>query len=315
MDINRTGLNQYQIEDYNNLIKGQTETKKGTIKDSNDNQSIPSSRLDEIAAIYSPSQQVESLYNKDGVVISKAQVNKNNVYYQDLLGIMGFYNGPHDGNLSRCQTAIKNFQSVYGLNKSGALDQVTKSKLESACSTYEKILYSDAMNKLTQNEDFSYDSAQKSNFAGTWAFLKVGMGLSNNQICGIMGNMNFESRLSTDNAHDASHPGVHNSSYNFSVNDGIAYGLIQWLGTRKQGLADKAVEMGGSVSDLNVQLGYLRYELTEDTYYSRLWKTVKQNTSVDDTCYSFTNLIEGNTDAVETRKSHARTIKECFANY
>ena len=125
-----------------------------------------------------------------------------------------------------------------------------------------------------------------------------------------MGNMNFESRLSTDNAHDGSYPGVHNSSYNYSVNDGIAYGLIQWLGTRKQGLADKAVEMGGSVSDLNVQLGYLRYELTEDTYYSILWKTVKQNTSVDDTCYSFTNLIEGNTDAVETRTSHARTIKE-----
>jgi len=66
-----------------------------------------------------------------------------------------------------------------------------------------------------------------------------------------MGNIQQESNFSPTNAHDSHYPGRDNSStYRFSANDGIGFGLIQWtFSSRKGALQAYAARQGGSVWD------------------------------------------------------------------
>lgn len=77
-----------------------------------------------------------------------------------------------------------------------------------------------------------------------WNFL-TGKGLGSAVVAGIMGNMFQESRYD---------PTAENP-------DSGAYGICQWLGPRKDALAQKASSMGTTISDLNAQLEYLWDEL------------------------------------------------------
>ena len=89
-------------------------------------------------------------------------------------------------------------------------------------------------------------------------------GLGKAQVCGILGNIKAESQFNTS---------AENSSSG-------AYGLIQWLGGRKDGLSGFAASQGKEMSDMSVQLSYLWAELSgeedhacEMSYASVQWGT------------------------------------------
>lgn len=79
-----------------------------------------------------------------------------------------------------------------------------------------------------------------------WSFFKS-QGYSNEAISAIMGNIYAESGYRTD-----------------AVNpNGGAFGLVQWLGTRKDALYNYAQSKGTSPSDLKTQLEFIHKELME----------------------------------------------------
>jgi hypothetical protein len=86
---------------------------------------------------------------------------------------------------------------------------------------------------------------QSSNAAAIVAFLRS-KGLSDNQIAGVLGNLQEESGLSP-------------TAYNGREG---AIGIAQWEKGRRIALQNYAAAHGGKETDLNMQLGYLWHELT-----------------------------------------------------
>lgn len=78
-----------------------------------------------------------------------------------------------------------------------------------------------------------------------WVFL-INKGFSKAAAAGVMGNIELESGYDT-NAENASG----------------AYGLFQWLGDRRSGLEAYATSRGCAVDDLQLQMEYFYYEITE----------------------------------------------------
>ena len=63
------------------------------------------------------------------------------------------------------------------------------------------------------------------------------------------------------------------------VNDGVAFGLVQWCyKTRKEGLINYACTQGTSVGNLRTQLEYLVKEMSER--YKSVWKAVTEATDI-----------------------------------
>ena len=129
----------------------------------------------------------------------------NNYQIQNALFSLGFYNGATDGNLTseKSKTAIRQFQKVYGLAENGRVDSATKKKLNSAYAMKSKITNSSAVANIDKEIDkYTMDYIQRENFAKTWTFLRVGMGLTKKQAAGVCGNILAESVFSADNAQD-----------------------------------------------------------------------------------------------------------------
>ena len=139
--------------------------------------------------------------------------------------------------------------------------------------------------------DYS-ESVVKADVARAWTFLRAGMGLTAKQAAGVMGNIMHESGASPVNANDNGMgcKKLRDTNYVYSVDDGIAYGIIQWLGSRKQGLLDMANTMGSAVSDYNVQFAFLRKEM--ETSYSSAWKEITDKDDVENAAKVFCKRIE-----------------------
>ena len=274
-----------------------------------------SDKANDAAVIYSVSK-VGLERAKDGYAVAKVSAaNISNQQYQAYLSALGFYSGAMDGNMNSqaSKNAIKNFQKVYGLSENGSLNSSTKGKLESAYSSYNSVYTSNSF--ATLNSNFNLDYSERVNFARTWAFLRVGMGLRADQASAVMGNFEQESRFASDNASDSRYPGDHNGGYPFRTNDGIAYGLAQWaFSSRKQGLQNTANSMGLSVSDINAQLAYIRSEATGS--YSSAWNSFKNGGSVGNMTEIFYNRFEqANDGTADKRKGYANTIFNYLSNY
>lgn len=93
---------------------------------------------------------------------------------------------------------------------------------------------------------------------------------------GPMGCMDFES--------GGFNPGIENSSSG-------AFGLAQWLGSRKEALRAFAVEKGKEMSNLGVQLEFLKQEL-ENPYYTKA-KAALQLTDVHEAQHQWLLWFEG----------------------
>lgn len=116
------------------------------------------------------------------------------------------------------------------------------------------------------------ETPQGGNEKTIWNFL-TGKGLNAYAVAGIMGNLYAESGLMPNNLQntynnklgktDAEYTAaVDNGSYGNFVKDSAGYGLAQWTyWSRKQALLNHAKQVGVSIADLNMQLGFLWEEL------------------------------------------------------
>ena len=249
--------------------------------------------------------------------------------FQSYLSALGFYNGKNDYNLfsKETQKALSNFNKVYGLSDDQKLGNIL-SKIVAAYTTYNKVISSEKLNNLIkcEKENFDYDDIQKKNFAKTWAFFEVGYSYNVTQISGVLGCINQESVVSSDNANNdamralASKKGingypkaeVHDSIYEslYAEDDLVAYGLIQWCEeSRKKGLADYMEQTGLPVSDINHQLAFLRSEI--DNKRNKPW--LSENSAAGVAAEFNKYVIVGG--AKETKKIMAGIIYEEFKDF
>lgn len=222
------------------------------------------------------------------------------------LKYLGFYAGPDDDDLSSsaAQKAIIRFQKVYGLNVTGTADSNTLIKLDVASNYKSKA--AQALQKSSIPSQFYMDYYEKDNFARTWAFLCVGMGLSEAQASGVLGNIKAESNFSSDNAEW--YAGAHNPDYKYNINDKKGYGIMQWTAKdRKYGLLQASNNLLSNVSDINVQLLYMRIE--SNTTYKSKWDTIKTLKDVNSVSDYFLKEIESpNKLNYAERRSYSNTI-------
>lgn len=232
-----------------------------------------------------------------GVGASKA-ASKNETI-QIWLNQLGFYSGKVDGNLytTASKKALKNFQRVYGLAQTGQISNMVQDKLKAAISCYRTTASKSDLGTITSMvsgySDFK-ETEVRDNFAKTWAFFRVGMGLTVRQASGVLGNIMSESGCIPDNAKDTgTNKKLHDKDYKFNVSDGRGYGLIQWtIKERKQLLKDTSSQMGLSVSDINAQFACFRKETERDDMTKSAWKTLKEHDMIDTSTGIFLSKIE-----------------------
>lgn len=132
-----------------------------------------------------------------------------------------------------------------------------------------------------------------------YKFLK-GKGLSDNQVSAVMGNLQQESQLD---------PKAVNSSSG-------AFGIAQWMGSRKAGLDALAKKKGKKNTDLDVQLDYLWSEMDKgydaDMLRNAGWS---KNASLEKNTKAFANGFErmGADEAMmSTRINNAKNYKKKY---
>ena len=123
-----------------------------------------------------------------------------------------------------------------------------------------------------------------------WNFLKK-EGFNDYGIAGLMGNLDAESGLRSNNLQDTYSrkfslsdtqytQKVDNGTYTNFVKDEAGYGLAQWTyWSRKQNLLNYAKAKGKSIGDLEMQLGFLCKELKEQ-YTNSVYNVLKTATSL-----------------------------------
>lgn len=106
-----------------------------------------------------------------------------------------------------------------------------------------------------------------------WNYLKAWIG-NEFAVAGIMGNLRAESNFKTNNLQnsfeqkmgftdDTYTVAVDEDVYQNFVHDGAGYGLAQWtFWSRKEGLLGEAKKRKVSISDLELQLDYLEFEMS-----------------------------------------------------
>ena len=123
-----------------------------------------------------------------------------------------------------------------------------------------------------------------------WDFLKA-EGFNDFGVAGLMGNLDAESGLHSNNLQDTYSrkfglsdvqytQKVDNGTYTNFVRDEAGYGLAQWTyWSRKQNLLNYAKSKNKSIGDLEMQLGFLCKELKEQ-YTNSVYNILKTATSV-----------------------------------
>lgn len=144
-----------------------------------------------------------------------------------------------------------------------------------------------------------------------WDYLKA-QGMSDAGTAGVMGNMYAESGLRPNNLQNSyeGHLGMADAEYTEVVDRGTytnfagdkaGYGLCQWTySTRKAALLSYAKNLGKSIGDLEMQLGFLMQELT--TGYKSLLALLKTTATVQKASDAFLLQFERPADQSEARK-------------
>ncbi len=144
-----------------------------------------------------------------------------------------------------------------------------------------------------------------------WDYLKA-HGMTDAGIAGVMGNMYAESGLRPNNLQNSyeGRLGMADAEYTEMVDHGIytnfagdkaGYGLCQWTySTRKASLLAYSKNLGKSIGDLEMQLGFLMQELT--TGYKSLLALLKTTTTVQEASDAFLLQFERPADQSEARK-------------
>ena len=155
-----------------------------------------------------------------------------------------------------------------------------------------------------------------------WDFLKAA-GFNDYATAGIMGNINAESGMRSNNLQDtyAREFGMSDAQYTAAVdsgeytnfiNDSAGYGLCQWTyHTRKKKLYDLAKAKNKSISDIDIQLELLLKELKGMT---GLYNTLKNATSVRQASDAFMIQFENPYDKSEKRKEERANFGMVYYN-
>ena len=158
-----------------------------------------------------------------------------------------------------------------------------------------------------------------------WSKLKT-KGFSDTACAAIMGNMQQESALRSNNVEDRS--GILDNVYTDSVDSGrypeasfisdsYGYGLCQWTAKdRKRTLIQLAKQQGVSVADEGMQIDLLVQELHQ-SMYKQTWDSLNSGASLRDMTGTFMRNFERPYDqsegAVSYRTSLAQAIYDEFA--
>lgn len=124
-----------------------------------------------------------------------------------------------------------------------------------------------------------------------------GNNISDLHLSAIMGNIYVETAGSFDpmNAQDGcGWSGSHNPEYIdvYDAYDSVGWGLVQWtFYTRKENLLNYAGS-ATKVGDMDIQLEYLVYELTQDSYYSLQYQEFLNQTDLSYATQFFCENIE-----------------------
>ena len=265
--------------------------------------------------IYEKSDEIEAgypTYNALGTInqTGSARALSSNQSIQTSLKTLGFYYGPYDGSLTSAASkkAIRNFQTVYGLDCTGTMNQTTLSKLELVDGFRNRaagILTENAQNELVKGLDYY----EKENFASIWAFLRLGMKIDATHASAVMANIKAESGFSSDNLENEG--GVithHDPDYVYDIYDEKGYGIMQWtFWSRKAGLKKQADDMGLKYSDLNAQLAYFRTET--NTVIKSEWTEFKNRKTLNDATDYYLDEIENpEVNNFEKRREFANEI-------
>ena len=153
-----------------------------------------------------------------------------------------------------------------------------------------------------------------------WNSLKS-RGLNDFAVAGIIGNLFAESGLRPDNLQNSYEKklgmsdteytaAVDNGSYDNFVNDKAGYGLAQWTyWSRKQALLNYCKAYGTSISNLQMQLGFLWQELQG---YSGVMKVLKCTSSVREASDAILLQYERPADQSETVQIKRATYGMAF---
>ena len=268
-------------------------------------------------AIYEKSDKTEikyRTYNADGTVngmhISRSLSSNQSI--QSALKTLGFYYGTYDGSLTTdaSKKAIRNFQTVYGLDCTGTMNQATLSKLDLVDGFRNRaanILRENSNNTLVKGLDYY----EKENYANIWAFLRLGMKLDATHASAVMANIKAESGFSSDNLRDTeTNKNHHDTDYVYKSEDGKAYGILQWAAEiRKTGLKNQAENMGLECSNLNAQLAYFRTEMNTASLYKTQWSVFKsKNTLNEATDYFLDEIEDPEVNNFDERRNYADQI-------
>lgn len=121
--------------------------------------------------------------------------------------------------------------------------------------------------------------------------------MSDSAVAGIMGNLKLESRLD---------PSALNKSSG-------AYGLAQWLGSRKKALQNYARSVGKNVNDITTQLEFLWKELNSTEKRTLNWLSSNPNASASEAAKMFEKLFERSGGAaINKRVSYANDFYNQF---
>ena len=186
------------------------------------------------------------------------------------------YNIITESNLRHLNQAkiTKNLNDVYEEEKTSKFKRLP-SNLPSYVSNSYNQSYDDFINTLPKPQINPSDTKKK-----VWDFFKNEFGMSDYQIAGIMGNLDVESRGFDSDVIQSEHMDRSKSGRN----DGMSGGLCQWHDVGNSGrltnLKNFAKGLGRDWRDLDVQLQFLKYELT--TSYKGALKAILDSKNVHD---------------------------------
>ncbi len=162
-----------------------------------------------------------------------------------------------------------------------------------------------------------------------WFYFKD-MGMTDEGVAGLMGNLFAESGLKSNNLQNSFESrlgytdqgytdAVDNGTYTLEqfMNDGAGYGLAQWtFYTRKRSLYRYAEELGTSIGDLNMQLEFLYLELTMSygsTVLSVLETTTDLSVASNTVLHKFEQPADQSASVEQRRLSYSQTYYNKFA--
>jgi len=164
---------------------------------------------------------------------------------------------------------------------------------------------------LDENGTYYYlDEQQQEVFIELWYTL-VSMGLTYEQIVGVLANIYEESKFSCYNRQDTKNDAdLYDYDYEYKTDDEVGYGLLQWTHySRKEKLEAKAIEMNGQVSDLDVQIEYFKDEMSGE-FKSKWCELMQKDTIYDVTEYFMENIEKPEIENIEDRMRYANSIDE-----